>query len=93
MFPPKHLSGFLQRRLDYFFVSNSLQESIKDTEILAALSCDHSPVSFSLVSTKPSWKGKRLWKFNNSLLLKKLMKWNIKILMTIKFDGNLLNTE
>ena len=68
-FRQKHLSGFLQRRLDYFFVSNNLQESIKDTEILPTLSSDHSPIFFSLVSTKPASKGKRLWKFNNSLLL------------------------
>ena len=68
-FRQKHRSGFLQRRLDYFFVSNTLQESIKDTEILPALSSDHSPIFFSLVSTKPASKGKGLWKFNNSLLL------------------------
>ena len=46
-----------------------MQESIKDTEILPALSSDHSPIFFSLVSTKPASKGKGLWKFNNSLLL------------------------
>ena len=57
-FRQKHRSGFLQRRLDYFFVSNTLQESIKDTEILPALSSDHSPIFFSLVSTKPASKGK-----------------------------------
>ena len=46
IFRQKHHSGFLQRRLDYFFVSNTLQESIKDTEILPALSSDHSPIFF-----------------------------------------------
>ena len=45
-----------------------MQESIKDTEILPALSSDH-PIFFTLVSTEPTSKGKRLWKFNNSLLL------------------------
>ena len=54
---------------DYSFISNTLQESIKDTEILPALSSDHSPILFSLVSTEPASEGKRLWKFNNSLLL------------------------
>ena len=38
-FRKKHRSGFLER-LDYFFVSNTLQESIKDTEILPALTSD-----------------------------------------------------
>ena len=54
---------------DYSFISNTLQESIKDTEILPALSSDHSPILFSLVSTEPASEGKRLWKFKNSLLL------------------------
>ena len=48
-FRQKHRSGFLQRRLRLFFVSNILQESIKDTEILPALSSYHSPILFSLV--------------------------------------------
>ena len=52
----KHRSGFLQRRLDYFFSSNTLQDSIKDTEILPVLPSDHSPVLFSLVSTEPASK-------------------------------------
>ena len=59
----------LQRRLDYIFVSNTLQESIKDTEILPALSSDHSPILFSLVSTEPTSEGKGLWKLNNFFLL------------------------
>ena len=46
-----------------------MQESIKDTEILPALSSDHPPIFFTLVSTEPTSKEKRLWKFNNSLLL------------------------
>ena len=48
-FRQKHRSGFLQRRLRLFFVSNILQESIKDTEILPALSSYHSPILFSVV--------------------------------------------
>ena len=48
-FRQKHRSGFLQRRLRLFFVSNILQESIKDMEILPALSSYHSPILFSLV--------------------------------------------
>ena len=40
----KRRSGFLQKRLDSFVVSNTLQGSIKDTEILPALSSDHSPL-------------------------------------------------
>ena len=42
-----HFSGYIQRRLDYFFVSNSVQEAIKSTDILAAFSADHSPIFIS----------------------------------------------
>ena len=33
----KHFIGIIHQRLDYIFVSNSLQESVKKTEILNAL--------------------------------------------------------
>ena len=47
-FRQHHSTGFIQRRLDYFFISNSLQESTKTTDTLAAFSTDHSPITFSL---------------------------------------------
>ena len=37
----KHVSGFLQRCLDYFFISNNIQEFILDTDIILAISSDH----------------------------------------------------
>ena len=43
----KHLSGFLHRRLDYFFISNNIQEFILDTDIIPAISSDHSPILIS----------------------------------------------
>ena len=46
-FRQQHVTGFIQRRLDYFLVSNNLQESINKTDILTALSTDHSPIFFS----------------------------------------------
>ena len=59
----------MQRRLDYIFVSNSLQESVKKTEILNAISSDHSPVFCSFVKNDTSACGSGVWKFDNSLLL------------------------
>ena len=41
-FRQKHVSGFLQRRLDYFFISNNIQGFILDTDIIPAISSDHS---------------------------------------------------
>ena len=43
-FRQQHFSGFIQRRLDYIFISQNFQEIAKNTEILNAISTDHSPV-------------------------------------------------
>ena len=55
----RHSSGYIQRRLDYFFISNVLQESVKSPNVLAAFFNDHSLI-FSC-----------LWKHNNSLCEKR----------------------
>ena len=47
-FRQSHQAGYLQRRLDYFSVSNSLQENICETDIQVAFCTDHSPITFSL---------------------------------------------
>ena len=51
-FRQKHASGFIQRRLDYFFISNSLQDVITHADFFAALSTDHSPVTISISKSK-----------------------------------------
>ena len=67
-FRQHHSTGFIQRRLDCFFISNSLQKSFKTTDTLAAFSTDHSPITFSLCHLKEFPRGKGLWKFNKSLI-------------------------
>ena len=66
-FRQNHSSGFIQRRLDFFFISNSLQEMTKYTDILAAFSTDHSPILITLSKINEFDRGKGFWKFNNSL--------------------------
>ena len=57
-----------QRRLDYIFVPNNLQEFVTDVDILPSFMSDHSPV-FVRIDTLPTAKrGKYGWKFNSSLL-------------------------
>ena len=51
-FRQHHSTGFIQRHLDCFFVSNFLQESIKSADTLAAFSTDHSPITLSLCHLK-----------------------------------------
>ena len=36
-FRQKHVSGLIQRRLDYFYISNSMQVSVKNTDVLTSL--------------------------------------------------------
>ena len=48
-------------------VSNNLQESINKTNILTALSTDHSPMFSSLSKNINISGGKGLWELNNSL--------------------------
>ena len=46
-----------------FFVSNKLQKLIKNTDILASLSTNHSPISFTLRKSQIIAKSKGLWVF------------------------------
>ena len=45
-FRQQHKLEFIKRRLDYFFVSNILQESVNKTDVLAGFSTNHSPLLF-----------------------------------------------
>ena len=58
----------IQRRLDYFFTSNSLQECIGDIRVLPSFMSDHSPLFLSVNFLSDIVRGKYGWKFNNSLL-------------------------
>ena len=46
------MSGFLQRRINYFSISNNVQEFILDNDIITAISRDHSPIVISLSKKK-----------------------------------------
>ena len=54
-----------------FFISNKLQESIKNTDILVSLLTDHSPIFLTLRRSDIIAKSKGLWVFNSSLTLNK----------------------
>ena len=66
-FAQKPSSGFIQCRLDFMFISNTLQEFVTMTKILAPISTNHSPVYFSLSKEKGCFTGKGFRKFNSSL--------------------------
>ena len=46
-FHQNQVFGFIQKRLDYFFVSNTLQDFVKKTNVFASFSTDHSHQFFS----------------------------------------------
>ena len=60
-FRQKHFSGFIQRRLDYIFVSQNLQERTRYVDILNAVATDHSPVFCSFVNSTEFRKGPGIW--------------------------------
>ena len=62
-----HYSGIIQRRLDFFFISNSLQEQVSSTDVTNAFCTDPSPILFTLSELNQSPRSGGLWKFNNSL--------------------------
>ena len=63
-FRQKHFLRLIQRRLDYFFVSNILQEFVKHADTLASLFSDHSPILVSVMKSVIPQRGRGLWKFN-----------------------------
>ena len=67
-FTYRQKTPFLQRRLDYFFISDELQESISKVDILPSLRSDHSPIYMKYVDSQSGMRGNSYWKFNNSLL-------------------------
>ena len=59
LFQQNHISSFIERRLDFFLISNTLQELIIKTYILASFCIDHLPIFFFTFKRYAS-SGKRL---------------------------------
>ena len=59
---------FIQRRLDFFFISNSLQENVEKVDIIPAVRTDHSALLMKINTIQTFQRGRGYWKFNNSLL-------------------------
>ncbi len=55
-------------RLDYFLISQHLQETVIKSEILTSILSDHSPVSLSLKFLDHQQLGPGHWKLNVSLV-------------------------
>lgn len=58
----------IQRRLDYWFISDSLLDDVAKTDIITAINTDHLAVVLGVDSLAEYPRGSLFWKFNNSLL-------------------------
>ena len=58
----------IRRRLDYLFISNTIQEFVAKVKILPSYLSDHSPVFITIDLDSKASRGNYSWKFNNSLL-------------------------
>ena len=56
-FHQNQVSGFIQRRLNYFFISNTLQDFVKKIDVFASFPTDHSPIFFSFEKENGSVRG------------------------------------
>ena len=58
----------IQRRIDFWLISDDLQDDVKKAEIIPAIKTDHSAISLSVNSLEDQPFGPSYWKFNSSLL-------------------------
>ena len=76
-------SPFIFCRLDYWFFSDTLQDLIKNVDIIAAIKTDHSAIVLHLQGFEEAKKGPGFWKMNTSLLSDEnfiqLMETNLEI--------------
>ena len=57
-----------QRRLDYWLISDSLQDEIISVGIKASIKTDHSVITLSISSLDETERGPNFWKFNSNLV-------------------------
>ena len=67
-FRQNHFSGIINRRLDYIFISNKLQQSSNKAIILPAFKINHSSILVIISNYKKIKHGPVSWTFNNSLI-------------------------
>ena len=58
----------IQRRLDFWLVSNGMQEDIDNVDVIPSLKSDHSAIVLSINGIENSPLGPSFWKLNSSLL-------------------------
>ena len=57
-----------KRRLDFFLISNDLQENVVKIDILASVESDHNPILLKFKAVRQNDKNTSYWKLNTALL-------------------------
>lgn len=58
----------VQRRLDFWLTTSSIQEEVENVGIIPAIRTDHSAISMHINGIDETGRGPSFWKFNSSLL-------------------------
>ena len=58
----------IQRRLDYWLISDDFQDDVDNTDIISAIKTDHAAIVLHINSIEKQPPGPSYWKFNSSLL-------------------------
>ena len=78
-------------------MSNSMQVSIKNTDVVASLLTDHLAITFSYFTNEESNRGRDFWKFNNSVIETEeyvhQMKKRISDTLNELFNENILDDQ
>ena len=64
----RNKNPFIQRRLDYFILSEGLQDSIEIMDMIPSVQSDHSVLKLKITPINERTRGPSSWKFNNSLV-------------------------
>ena len=66
-FSRRRKTPFKQKRLDFFLVSDRMQENIESADIIPSAGSDHSAIKIELCSLQEGSRGQEYWKFNSSV--------------------------
>ena len=61
-------SPIIQRRLDFWLVSDTLQDDVETVDIIPSIKSDHSAITLALNGIDESKGGPSFWKFNSTLV-------------------------
>ena len=64
----KQNKPLIQRRLDYWLISDDFQDDVQNTGIISAIKTDHAAIVLQISSVEKQPTGPSYWKFNSSLL-------------------------